>query len=106
MTKKASRQSETDIQVVRQSNAIFVLSALLLVLVTVSAAAGLYVSHLCRGQYKQAQALENQVWMQQVEYGRMLLEQSALAPPNKVESVALDQLGMELPNLFNTRLVK
>ncbi|PID54839.1 MAG: cell division protein FtsL [Gammaproteobacteria bacterium] len=106
MAGKSARQSASEVQVVRQSNVTLGVSAVLLVLVAVSAAASLYVSHLCRGQYRQAQALENQVWMQQVEYGRMLLEQSALAPPHKVESVAVEKLGMALPNLFNTRLVK
>lgn len=107
MSRQVSRKKkDVSVRVVRPAGSMLWLCALLMVMVGASAVAGVYVSHLCRGQYRLTQHLETQVWNAKVEYGRMLLEQSVLAPPHRVEKVAIEKLGMQKPDLFSTRLVR
>ncbi len=41
----------------------------------------------------------------QVEWGRLLLEHSTLTSPGRVEQVAVEQLGMEVPKAGDIEMV-
>lgn len=52
------------------------------------------------------QGLEQQRNQLQVEWRRLLLEQSSLVAQGKVEDVAISQLGMEVPDMEKTVVLK
>jgi cell division protein FtsL len=79
---------------------------LLWLAVVISAVAVAYFSHLCREQYIQLTAMEREANQLQVEYGRYLLEQSAWGSLQRVESVAIDQLGMHTPKVDEIVMVR
>ena len=54
-------------------------------------------SHECRTYYARLQALELQRWAAEEDYSRLLLEESTLASPHRVISVAQDVLTMQPP---------
>lgn len=64
-----------------------------------------YSSHVCRAYYASLQSLEAQRWALQEDYSRLLLEQSTLASPHRVLSIATEQLGMHLPGMGADRVV-
>jgi cell division protein FtsL len=79
---------------------------LLWLAVVISAVAVAYFSHLSREQYIQLTAMEREANQLQVEYGRYLLEQSAWGSLQRVESVAIDQLGMHTPKVDEIVMVR
>ena len=79
---------------------------LLWLAVVTSAVAVAYFSHLCREQYVQLTAMEREANQLQVEYGRYLLEQSAWGSLQRVESMAIDQLGMHTPQVDEIVMVR
>lgn len=52
------------------------------------------------------QGLEQQGNQLQVEWRRLLLEQGSLVSQGKVEEVAISQLGMEVPDMEKTIVLK
>lgn len=84
----------------------FIKLALLWLAVVCSALAVAYYSHLCRQTYGQLTAMEREANRLQVEYGRYLLEQSAWGSLQRVESMAMDRLGMHIPKANEIVMVK
>ena len=74
--------------------------------VIASAVAIAYYSHICREQYAQLTALQREANELQVEYGRYLLEQSAWGSLQRVESMAINELGMHTPQVGEIVMVK
>ena len=79
---------------------------LLWLVVVFSAVAVAYYSHLCRQTYGQLTAMEREANRLQVEYGRYLLEQSAWGSLQRVESMAMERLGMHIPKANKIVIVK
>jgi len=73
--------------------------SLLLALVTASGLGVVYVTYTSRHLLNTLQQLENQRNRLQVEWGRLLLEQSSLVALGRVEDMAIAELGMEVPDL-------
>jgi len=71
----------------------------LLIVVAGSALAVVYATHTSRHRLNSVQQLEQQRNFLQVEWGRLLLEQSSLVSQGKVEDMAIAELGMELPDM-------
>jgi cell division protein FtsL len=71
----------------------------LLTLVMVTALAVINSTHVSRGRLHAMQQLELQRNAIQVEYTRLLLEQSSLVSQGKVEDMAVSELGMETPDM-------
>lgn len=80
-------------------------SAVLALLVVLSAFAVVHSTHACRALYAQLQVLESSQWYLQEDYGRLLLEQSTWASHYRVEKVARGELGMTAPDLNRFKLV-
>lgn len=72
---------------------------LLLVLVGASGLGVVYTTFSSRHLLNDLQQLEKQRNRLQVEWGRLLLEQSSLVAQGRVEEVAIAELGMEVPDL-------
>lgn len=56
-----------------------------------------YVEHLNRDMHQALRELELQRDALDIEWGRLLLEQSTLADPQRVERIARRKLGMVVP---------
>jgi cell division protein FtsL len=76
-----------------------------LVLVLLSALAVVQSTHACRQLHARMQLLEAARWELEEEYGRLLLEQSTWASHHRVETVALDALGMVAPSVEELRVI-
>jgi len=70
-----------------------------------SALGVVYSSHICREYYATLQSLESQRWAAQEDYSRLLLQESTLASPHRVLSIATEQLGMRVPGMGADRVV-
>ena len=79
---------------------------LLWLAVVCSAVAVAHYSHLCRHTYGQLTAMQREANQLQVDYGRYLLEQSAWGSLQRVESMAVDRLGMQMPQADEIVMVK
>jgi len=79
---------------------------LLWLAVVCSAVVVAYYGHLCRQTYAQLTAMEREANQLQVEYGRYLLEQSAWGSLQRVESMAMERLGMHMPQAGEIVIVK
>jgi len=71
----------------------------LLVLVAASGLGVVYTTFSSRHLLNDLQQLEKQRNRLQVEWGRLLLEQSSLVAQGRVEDMAIAELGMEVPDL-------
>lgn len=80
--------------------------ALLWLLLTVSALAVVYSTHRSRQLFHELETLKDQQYELDVEWGQLLLEQSAWAAPVRVEKMAADKLRMTLPQPGQTEMVK
>lgn len=81
----------------------------LVVLLAGIAGTGLGIVHttfVSRQLLNARQGLEQQRNLLQVEWGRLLLEQSSLVAQGKVEDVATSQLDMVVPELEKTVVLK
>lgn len=74
----------------------------LLVAVLISAFAVIYSTNSYRLTLNQLEQEEQQTHILQLQWGQLLLEQSSLATPARVEEVARNKLGMVLPVPKNT----
>jgi len=79
---------------------------LLWLAVVCSAVAVAYYSHLCRQTYGQLTAMQREANQLQVDYGRYLLEQSAWGSLQRVESMAVERLGMHMLQADEIVMVK
>jgi len=77
----------------------WVVFILLLLAISSSALAVVYSTHASRNRLNSLQHLEQHRNFLQVEWGRLLLEQSSLVSQGKVEDMAIAELGMELPDM-------
>jgi len=78
----------------------------LLCLMLMSAIAVIYVTHLNRhsfSQYQEALQLRDRL---DIEWGQLLLEQSAQASHARVEQLARERLAMKAPNASQIVLVQ
>ena len=65
-----------------------------------------YVSHLNRNLFSDYQIQLQERDHLDVEWGQLLLEQSAFAAHSRVEQVAIKKLGMRVPNADEIALVR
>lgn len=86
------------------SKSIYML-VVLLAAVLVSAFAVIYSTNAYRSTFSQVEQEEQQTHYFQLQLGQLLLEQSSLATPARVEELAVEKLGMTLPNSQNTLLL-
>lgn len=70
---------------------------ILLALVMVSAIAVVYSVHLSRKTVAALAVLEKQQYTIEVEWGQLLIEQSAWGAYGRVEKIATERLGMKMP---------
>lgn len=80
--------------------------SLLVVLVTASAVTVVYARHLNRTVFIDLQQLQQQRDAMNVEWGKLQLEQSTFATHSKIESVARQRLGMQMPNIEEIKMVR
>jgi cell division protein FtsL len=78
---------------------------ILLVAVLISALGVIYSTNSYRSTFSQVQQEEQQAHRLQLQWGQLLLEQSSLATPARVQEFATEQLKMTLPNSTNTFLL-
>ncbi len=82
-------------------------SVVLLAIVNIASAIGLvYTTHLVRQSTAELQALREQSYQLDAEYGRLLLEASTLGSHARVEAVAVDQLGMQIPKQEQVEVIE
>lgn len=86
----------------RYGRAVFWLAAFVLL----SALLVVYSKHLNRQLFIQLESLMNYRDQLQVEWGRLLLEESTLTAHSRVEQIAREQLKMELPTESKVVIVK
>ena len=79
---------------------------LLLVLLVISAQSVVYSSFVARGHINHMHQLEKERNSMQVEWGQLLLEQSAWASHSRVETMVTKQLDMSVPLAQNIVLVR
>jgi len=82
-----------------------VVTSMLLLLVVLSAVGVVYSSHLSRQLFTEQAILLERNDQIQLEWAQLLLEQSAWSSPNRIENVAGDQLGMEIPRADEIQLI-
>ena len=81
-------------------------AAFLAILVLLSALTVVYLSDLNRRlfiQYQDTQATHNQLY---VEWGKLLLEQSTWSTQARVQEIAQQRLGLELPATNDVVMIK
>ncbi|KTD34276.1 cell division transmembrane protein FtsL [Legionella moravica] len=86
---------------IHMSKSIYMLMVLLAA-VLVSALAVIYSTNSYRSTLSQVEQEEQQTHFFQLQWGQLLLEQASLATPARVEELAIEKLGMTLPNPKNT----
>ena len=79
---------------------------LLWIAVVASALAVAHYSHVCRQTYGQLSAMQREANQLQVEYGRYLLEQSAVGSLQRVETTAMGGLQMHTPEADDIVMIK
>ncbi|EGG99371.1 Cell division protein FtsL [gamma proteobacterium IMCC2047] len=84
----------------------FVATVSLLCLLVMSAVAVVYVSHLNRHAFSDFQAALQERDSLDIEWGQLLLEQSALAQHARVEQIARARLAMRVPEAKDIVLVQ
>ena len=83
----------------------FLVTGMLLLLVVMSAIGVVYSSHLSRQLFAEQAILLERNDQMQLEWAQLLLEQSAWSSPSRVEAVAHDKLGMEVPKTEEIQLI-
>ena len=78
---------------------------LLLVVTTVSATSVIYSTHKSRYLLNELQQLERQRNNLQVQWGQLLLEQSSQIAQDRIENLAIAELGMQIPAMENVVVV-
>jgi cell division protein FtsL len=83
----------------------FVVTGMLLLIIVLSAIGVVYSSHLSRQLFAEQAILLEKNDQLQLEWAQLLLEQSAWSSPNRIESVARESLGMEVPETEKIQLI-
>lgn len=78
---------------------------LLWVALLATAMAVIYSTHLSRHLYSDWQQLQQQRYGLEEQWGRLLLEQSTWAAPDRVHRMALEQMNMKSPTVGELRMV-
>ncbi|WP_298622916.1 cell division protein FtsL [uncultured Legionella sp.] len=78
---------------------------ILLAAVLVSGFTVIYSTNSYRSTLSQVEQEEQQTHFFQLQWGQLLLEQSSLATPARVQELATEQLGMTFPDSKNTYLL-
>lgn len=89
-----------------QANRPLLVSLGLLVLLLVSAVSVVYVSHLNRHAFTDYQLALKERDQLDIEWGQLLLEQSALAQHARVEQIVRERLAMKTPDIRDIVLVQ
>jgi cell division protein FtsL len=71
---------------------------LLLAVLVVTSLGVVYAKHQSRKLFVNLQALQDERDQLNIEWGRLLLEQSTWATPTRVEAMARQRLGMRVPS--------
>jgi len=80
---------------------------IVLLLADIASAIGVvYARHESRRTFVELTRLQNERDEMNFEYGRLQLEQSTWAEPNRIEQVARGQLGMVSPAPLQTVVIK
>ena len=79
---------------------------LLFALVLVSALALIQSSHRSRKLFGELQDLRREAMQLDEEWGRLLLEQSTWASPDRVQRLAEDKLKMKAPDMREVKMVR
>ena len=79
---------------------------LVLVLVLASAVALIQSSHRSRKLFSELQDLRREAMQLDEEWGRLLLEQSTWASPDRVQRLAEDKLKMQAPDMREVTMVR
>ena len=74
-----------------------IVTLLIVMWVLVSALGVVYAKHESRKLFVELEALKTSRDNLNIEWGRLQLEQSTWATPNRVESIAHSELGMQVP---------
>ena len=88
------------------SGSYWVKIGLLWIAVVASALAVTHYSHVSRQTYGNLTAMQREANQLQVEYGRYLLEQSAVGSFQRVETTATDGLQMHTPEADEIVMIK
>jgi cell division protein FtsL len=83
----------------------FIITGMLLLVIVLSAIGVVYSSHLSRQLFADQAILLEKNDQMQLEWAQLLLEQSAWSSPNRIESVANEKLGMDIPNTEDIQLI-
>ncbi|MGD9662623.1 MAG: cell division protein FtsL [Porticoccaceae bacterium] len=81
-------------------------AAVLWLVVILSALAVVYASHRCRLLYSELAILQQTENNLQVAWGQYLLEQSSLASLSRIEKIAINELGMRVPEIKEVIMVQ
>jgi cell division protein FtsL len=81
-------------------------AAVLWLVVILSALAVVYASHRCRLLYSELAVLQQSENNLQVAWGQYLLEQSSLASLSRIEKIAINELGMRVPEIKEVIMVQ
>lgn len=84
----------------------FFLVPLLLVTLLVTSLAVIYCKYRSRQLFVEIQNLEKDLDFYTVEWGRLQLEQTTLAEPNRIERLARSKLGLIMPIRKNFVYIK
>lgn len=84
----------------------WLLSSTLMMLAFMSAIAVVYTTHKGRVKTNALHELEYERNALQVEWGRLLLEQSSLVSQGRIEARAIGELGMKVPERNNIIIMK
>lgn len=102
LTQRIAKTSRFSMLVIIQQNlAVFMLIALLLV----SAFSVVYVRDLHRRLFIDLQTAQKTADALKIEWGQLLLEQSTWATPARVQELAQEKLGMQVPALRAINIV-
>jgi len=74
--------------------------------VLLSALTVVYSSHACRLLYTELAILQQTENNLQVAWGQYLLEQSSLASLSRIEKIAINELGMRVPEIKEIIMVQ
>ena len=73
--------------------------------VLATAMAVIYTTHRSRHLYSDWQQLQQQRYGLEEQWGRLLLEQSTWAAPDRVHRMALEKMNMKSPSVGELRMV-
>ena len=82
-------------------------TAVVLLLATIASGMMLvYSRHQARVLYQQLEALSSQHDEQQIEWGRLQLEQATWSENSRIEQIARDRLGLDFPEQTKVVVIK